>query len=107
MVTKLWIAAAAASVALFIVTAASLIVMNQDGSENVKSPPQQMTLAIQELRSVYWKVGRDLPTSWPRVIDEPLASEFQNLASDTESAVRFLVACVAVDIADTKRRSVN
>ena len=107
VVRRLWIATAAACVALFIVTAASLIVMNQDGRENAKSPPQQMTLAIQELRSVYWKVGRDLPKTWPRVIDEPLASEFQNLASDTESAVRFLVACVAVDIADTKGRSLN
>ena len=107
VVRKLWIAAAAACIALFILTAVSLIVMKQDGRKNVPPDPRQMTLAIQELRSVYWKVGRDLPTSWPRVIEKPLASEFHNLANDTESAVRFLVACVAVDIADTKGRAVN
>jgi len=104
---KLWIAAAAACVALIIVTGASLIVMNRDDRKNVPPDPQQMTIAIQELRSVYWKVGRDLPTTWPRVIEEPLASEFKSLTNDTQSAVRFLVACVAVDIADTKGRAVN
>lgn len=107
VVRKLWIAAAAACVALIVVAGAYLIIMNQDGRKDVKPDPKQMNLAIHELRSVYWKVGRDLPTNWPRVIDEPLASEFQNLASDTESAVRFLVTCVAVDIADTKGRSLN
>ena len=107
VVMKLWIAAAAACVALFILTAVSLIVMKQDDRKNVPPDPQQMNLAIQELRSVYWKVGRDLPTTWPRVIEEPLASEFKSLTNDTQSAVRFLVACVAVDIADTKGRAVN
>jgi hypothetical protein len=107
VVIKLWIAAAAACLALIIVTAASLIVMNQNGRKDVPPDPQQMNLAIQGLRSVYKQVGRDLPTTWPRVIEEPLTSEFQNLANDTESAVRFLVACVAVDIADTKGRSLN
>lgn len=107
VVRKLWIAAAAASVALIIVTSASLIVMNRDGRTNVPPDPQQMTIAIQELRSVYTQVGRDLPISWPPVIEEPLASEFENLASDTESAVRFLVACVAVDIADVEGGSLN
>jgi hypothetical protein len=107
LVTKLWIAAAVACVALIIVTSASLIVMNRDMRENVESDPKQMTFAIQELRSVYTQVGRDLPISWPPVIEEPLASEFQNLASDTESAFRFLVACVAVDIADVDGGSLN
>jgi hypothetical protein len=104
---KLWIAAAAACVALIIVTAAALIVMNRNTRENVQPDPQQMTLAIQELRSVYTQVGRDLPISWPPVIEEPLASEFENLANDTESAVRFLVACVNVDIADVEGGSLN
>ncbi len=107
VVRKLWIAAAAACVALIIVTAASLIVMNQDGRNDVQANPKQMTLAIQQLRSVYKQVGRDLPTTWPRVIQEPLASEFDNLAKDTESAVRFLVACVDVDIAVAKGRALN
>jgi hypothetical protein len=107
VVRKLWITAAAACVALIIVTSASLIVMKQDDRNNVPHGPQQMTLAIQELRSVYTQVGRDLPISWPPVIEEPLASEFENLANNTESAVRFLVACVAVDIADVEDGSLN
>lgn len=107
VVIKLWIAAAAACLALIIVTGASLIIMNQDGRKDVKPGSPQMDVAIQQIRKVYDHVGRDLPATWPRIIEEPLASEFQNLANDTESAVRFLVACVAVDIADAKGRSLN
>ncbi len=107
VVRKLWIAAAAACVALIVVAAASLIVMTPNGRNDFQLNSQQMNLAIQDLRSVYWKVGRDLPTTWPRVIEKPLASEFQNLANDTESAVRFLVACVAVNIANVDGGSLN
>jgi len=52
-------------------------------------------------------VGLNLPKSWPRLIETPLASEFKNIMYDTESAVRFLIACVAVDIANTEVESVN
>ena len=38
----------------------------------------------------------------PDSIESPLRIEFENLVSDTESAVRFLVTCVDVDIADSK-----
>jgi hypothetical protein len=107
VVRKLWIAAAAACAALIIVTAASLIVMNRDDRTNIPPHPQQMSLAIQELRSVYWKVGRDLQTTWPTMIEKPLASEFKSLTNDTHSAVRFLVACVDVEIADAKDRPLN
>jgi hypothetical protein len=104
---KLWIAAAAACVALIVLTGVSLLVMKPNGRSNVQPNPAQMTVAIQELRSVYEQVGQDLPITWPQVIEEPLANEFENLANDTESAVRFLVACVAVDIADTRGRPMN
>ncbi len=42
-------------------------------------------------------VAEDFPLEWSRTIDIPLDSELRNLTDDTESAVRFLLACVAVD----------
>ena len=104
---KLWIAAAAACLALIILTSVSLLVIKPNGPKIVPPGQNQMTVAIQELRSVYRQVGQDLPITWPQVIEEPLANEFENLANDTESAVRFLVACVAVDIADARGRPMN
>jgi predicted anti-sigma-YlaC factor YlaD len=104
---KLWIAAVAACAALIIVTGASLIIMNRDGRKDVQHNPQQMTIAIQGLRSVYTQVGRDLPATWPRVFEKPLENEFKSLTNDTQSAVRFLVACVDVDIAYAKGRPLN
>jgi hypothetical protein len=104
---KLWIAAAAACVALIVLTGASLLVIKPNAPNIVQPRPDQMTVAIQELRSVYRQVGQDLPITWPQVIEEPLANEFENLTNDTESAVRFLVACVAVDIADARGRPIN
>jgi len=38
-----------------------------------------------------------LRRTWAGLVRKPLASEIENLTQDTESAVRFLVACVAVD----------
>lgn len=37
------------------------------------------------------------PTAWAGLVEKPLTDEIENLAEGTESAVRFLVACVAVD----------
>lgn len=37
-----------------------------------------------------------LQTTWSYLIKHPLATELDNLTSDTESGVRFLVACVNV-----------
>ena len=103
----LWTVAAAACLALIVLIGASLLVLKFNGRDNVQPNPAQMTVAIQELRSVYEQVGHDLPITWPRVIEEPLANEFENLTNDTESAVRFLVACVAVDITDAKSGPLN
>ena len=104
---KLWTVAAAACVALIVLIGASLLVMKWNGRNNFQPSHAQMTIAIQELRSVYEQVGHELPITWPRVIEEPLANEFENLTNDTESAVRFLVACVAVDIADARGGPLN
>jgi len=39
--------------------------------------------------------GADLKT-WTRLVERPLASEWENLASDTESGVRFVASCLNV-----------
>ena len=39
--------------------------------------------------------GADLKT-WTRLVERPLASELENLASDTESGVRFVASCLNV-----------
>ena len=39
----------------------------------------------------------DLQSTWSGLLEEPLTGEMKSLARDTESAIRFLVACVDVD----------
>lgn len=46
---------------------------------------------------LYNLMGNGHPAAWARLVDKPLAGEIENLADGTESAVRFLVACVAVN----------
>ena len=104
---ELGITAAAACLALIVLIGAMLLVLKPNGRNNAQPSQVQMAVAIEQLRSVYRQVGQDLPVTWPQVIEEPLANEFENLTNDTESAVRFLVACVAVDIADARGRPMN
>ena len=44
--------------------------------------------------------GGDFAGAWSGFVERPLANELENLENDTESAVRFLVACVAVNVTD-------
>jgi len=98
---KLWTAAAVACVALIVLIGALLLVTQRKGRDNAQSSQTQMVDAIQELRTLYRQVGKDLPIIRPGTIEKPLANEFKSLTNDTQSAVRFLVACVAVDIPGT------
>jgi len=103
----LWTAAAAACLALIVLIGALLLVMQRNGRDIAQPKQPQMAVAIEQLRSVYRQVGQDLPVTWPGVIEKPLANELESLTNDTQSAVRFLVACVTVDIANPERKSVN
>jgi hypothetical protein len=38
----------------------------------------------------------DLETAWTRLIERPLVAEAESLTNDTESGIRFLVACLNV-----------
>lgn len=104
---NLWIAATAACLALAVLIGALLLVTQTDDRKNGPPNHSKMATGIQELLAVYEQVGQDIPKTWPAVIDEPLANELENLTNDTQSAVRFLVACVTVDIADNKAKSIN
>ena len=52
-------------------------------------------------------VDAELPTVWAGYLQRPLTDEIENIADDTESAVRFLVACVAVDPTSAQRKLPN
>jgi len=39
----------------------------------------------------------DLPPTWASRVEKPLADEVESLSEGTKSAVRFLVACVAIN----------
>ena len=99
-----WMPAAAACLALVILIGSLLLVLKPS---NVSPGRDEMSDGIQELRNIYNQVGRDLPATWPQLIERPLAGEYQRLTNDTQSAVRFLVACVDVDIARIDRGKLN
>ena len=60
-------------------------------------PPEHPPPEDPPVASISDLVGTDLQSTWPGLLEEPLAGEMKSLARDTESAIRFLVACVDVD----------
>ena len=103
---KLWLTAAAACFVLIFLIGALLMVAQRDSRDIVEAKKPQMADAIQELRIIYSRVGRDLHIR-PDAIEKPLANEFKSLTDDTQSAVRFLAACVTVDIAGVESAPFN
>jgi len=61
------------------------------------SPNEPPVAAPARIDGLYKLMGDGHPTAWAGLVEKPLADEIENLAQDTESAVRFLVACVRVD----------
>ncbi len=105
---KFWIPAAAACLAfILLIGELMLLTKRNNNRDNIQPDRSQMTIAFQELRKVYGQVGRDLPATWPQLIERPLAGEYEKLANDTQSAVRFLAACVDVDITRIDRGTLN
>ncbi len=92
---KLWPIVTAASLSLIVLTSVLFLAgRNDDQAVSTSVDPNLPVRPLPNLAS------RNLPQAWPQLIEKPLASEIQNLVDDTESAVRFLVACVAVNLAD-------
>lgn len=87
---------AAACLALIFLTGVLFLTVWRD-DKGTSQPGQVEPVAA--LRAL---VGEDFVAGLPGLIEEPLASEINNIADDTESALRFLVACVSVDITNTE-----
>ena len=99
---KLWPIVTAASVGLIVLTSVLFLAGRHD--DRTVSTFVDPNLQVRPLPNL---ASRNLPQAWPQLIEKPLASEIQNLVDDTESAVRFLVACVAMNLPDTKSESLN
>jgi len=90
---RLWPVAAAACIALVVLAGVLFLAKyqrEQIGREGVPGTE------IQVVRSL---VGGDFAGAWSGVVERPLAEEMEKLEGNTESAVRFLVTCVAVNVA--------
>ena len=99
---KLWPIVTAASVGLIVLMSVLFLAgRNDDQAVPPSSPISSAPIMLPNLAS------QNLPQAWPQLIEKPLAGEIQNLVDDTESAVRFLVACVAMNLPDTKSESLN
>jgi hypothetical protein len=92
-------AVAAASIALAVLVGALFLAPPQT------EPPPPGPRRVTEIPSL---TRYEIPTAaWAGLVERPLAGEFKNLADNTESAVRFLVACVAVDPTRTANKLPN
>jgi hypothetical protein len=78
----------AAAACIFLAAAAAVMLMSRPPEQH---HPEDPPVSISDL------LGTDLQANWAGLLEEPLAGEMKNLADDTESAIRFLVACVDVD----------
>lgn len=92
---------AAACMALIVLMGVLFLAVRRNGQDTNPSGRVEPVAALRTL------VGENFPAGWQGLIKEPLANELNNLTNDTESALRFLVACVAVDISSTEGKSVN
>ena len=87
--------AVAACIAL---TAIVVVLFLAKHHNNQVSGPANSGTEIQAIRNLG---GGDFAGAWSGFVERPLAGELENLENDTESAVRFLVTCVAVNVTGT------
>ncbi len=100
-VVKLWPIAAAASVILFVLVGALFLAKHHRGQNGGENEPTFVISGITDLAE------GNFARPWSQLIEKPLASELQNLQNDTQSAVRFLVTCVAVNVTTPENGSIN
>ena len=79
---------AAACIVIVASLGAVFLTLNQDDPDPVERG---------RIGGVYRLIDDGHPTAWAGLIEKPLSGELDNLAEGTESAVRFLVACVTVN----------
>lgn len=102
---KLWPIVTAASVGLIVLMSVLFLATRNDNGTVLSSDPCSPPLDAPP-SPPRW-ASRGLPQAWPQLIEKPLTSEMKNLVDDTGSAVRFLVACLSINLPDTKAEPVN
>ncbi len=103
--TRFWPIAAAACVAVAVVLGVWFFHGPQRGGNGKPDPVP--TGGLDELISAQQRVTKDVSLRLSAIVEAPIAGELENLTSDTESAVRFLVKCVGVDASGTRRITLN
>ena len=98
---RLWPIAAAASVILFVLVGALFLAKHYRGQNGGENEPTFVISGITDLAE------GNFARPWSQLVEKPLASELQNLQNDTQSAVRFLVTCVAVNVTTPENGSIN
>ncbi|MBN2269666.1 MAG: hypothetical protein JXN61_03575 [Sedimentisphaerales bacterium] len=77
--------------------AACIAVAALIGVQFMTSSPNEPPVAVPaRIDGLYKLMGDGHPTAWAGFVEKPLAEEIENLTQNTESAARFLVACVKV-----------
>lgn len=99
---KLWPIATAASIGLIVLTSFLFLAgRHDDRTVSISIDPNTPQRPLPNLAS--WS----LPQAWPQLIEKPLTGEAKNLVDDAESAVRFLLTCLSMNLPATKAESVN
>jgi len=95
-----WLRPALAAACILIVASLATILLTVN-HENPIAPAPGQTNGISRV------IEDGRPAAWAGLVNKPLNDELNNVTQGTESAVRFLVACVAVNPAKTKYKLTN
>jgi len=89
---RLWPAVTAACLALIVLAGVVFLTRHNDGRVPLRNDQGAQIGVVGNL------AGGDFAGVWSGLVERPLEDEMEKLQEDTESAVRFLVTCVAVDV---------
>jgi len=87
--TRSWpVRAALAVAACIIIAAAAAVFLTRPATQ----PTEPSTVTI----AAFVPPDADLEAAWTRLVERPLVAEAESLTNDTQSGIRFLVACLDV-----------
>jgi len=86
----LWWRPIAAAACIALITCASIFILARHRQN--QEPRNPSTAGVERV------ITQNVPGAWSALIEKPLTDEMRNIVEDTETAARFLYACVAVDI---------
>jgi hypothetical protein len=75
--------------------AACIILAVAAGIKFISGPPRQRS-SVAPMMSVGDLLQTDVEATWAGLVEKPLSGQIESLTENTESAIRFLVACVDV-----------